>query len=117
MSAPIITVDETLPLKEAISPMRSKHIRRLLVTSFQMRKQRTNSMVEQGSNDEKESSAVVPIGIVTLMAIAGNLPMENLDLAEVEIPSSAYNDSSASLNTKNVSSGRILTHSDCLSLL
>lgn len=74
-------------------------------------------MVEQGSNDEKESSAVVPIGIVTLMAIAGNLPMENLDLAEVEIPSSAYNDSSASLNTKNVSSGRILTHSDCLSLL
>ena len=34
--------------------------------------------------------------MVTLMAIAGNMPMENLDLAEVEIPSSTYNSPSIS---------------------
>ena len=37
---------------------------------------------------EKEFKSPVPIGTVTLMSIAGNMPRESLDLAEVEIPSS-----------------------------
>ena len=37
MSSPIISVDEQLSLKDAISLMRSKHIRRLLVTTSSKR--------------------------------------------------------------------------------
>jgi CBS domain-containing protein len=103
MSSPIIAVDEQLSLKDAISLMRSKHIRRLLVTSSQRREE-----PESSSTVEQESNAVVPIGIVTLMSIAGNLPTEHLDLAEVEIPSSVYKNSSASADTKNKDSERIM---------
>jgi CBS domain-containing protein len=99
MSSPIIAVDEQLSLKDAISLMRSKHIRRLLVTSSQKREE-----PESSSTVKQESNGVVPIGIVTLMSIAGNLATEHLDLAEVEIPLSA----SAFADTKNIDSERIM---------
>jgi CBS domain-containing protein len=102
MSSPIIAVDEQLSLKDAISLMRSKHIRRLLVTSSQKREE-----PESSSTVKQDSNGVVPIGIVTL-SIAGNLATEHLDLAEVEIPLSVYKNSSAFAGTKNIDSGRIM---------
>jgi CBS domain-containing protein len=107
MSSPIIAVDEHLLLKDAISLMRSKHIRRLLVTRSRKRGEYDSSMFEQESKDEIESNELVPIGMVTLMSIAGNMPAEHLDLAEVEIPMSAYKDPSAFVDTKKVDSGPI----------
>ena len=87
MSSPIIAVDEQLSLKDAISLMRSKHIRRLLVTTTSNRGEESGSSKnEQRMLLKKEFNEVVPLGMVTLMAIAGNLPMENLDPAEIEIP-------------------------------
>jgi hypothetical protein len=102
MSSPIIAVDEQLSLKDAISLMRSKHIRRLLVTTSSKREESGSSKNEQGISHKKEFNEVVPLGIVTLMAIAGNMPMENLDLAEVEIPSSTYNSPSISGDKQHV---------------
>jgi CBS domain-containing protein len=102
MSSPIISVDEQLSLKDAISLMRTKHIRRLLVTTSSKREDSGSSKNEQGISHKKEFNEVVPLGIVTLMAIAGNMPMENLDLAEVEIPSSTYNSPSISGDKQHV---------------
>ena len=77
----------SLSLKDAISLMRSKHIRRLLVTTTSNRGEESGSSKnEQRMLLKKEFNEVVPLGMVTLMAIAGNLPMENLDPAEIEIP-------------------------------
>ena len=96
MISPIIAVDEQLSLKDAISLMRSKHIRRLLVTTTSKREESGSSKNEQRIPRKKEFNGVILLGMVTLMAIAGNMPMENLDLAEVEIPSSTYNSPSIS---------------------
>jgi CBS domain-containing protein len=99
MSSPIIAVDEQLLLKDAISLMRSKHIRRLLVTSSRKREEHKSSSIKQESEHEK--------GIVTLMSIAGNMPTEHLELAEVEIPSLTHKDSSVFGNTQGIDLGSV----------
>ena len=91
MSSPIIAVDENLLLKDAILLMRRKHIRRLLVTSSPQTEGSSNGITEEAKTASKKFSEVVPLGTVTLMSIAGNMPSEHLELAEVEIPSSPYN--------------------------
>ena len=63
MTTPLITVDKQTPCIEAIKIMREKSVRRLPV-------------LEQGNI----------IGVVTLMALAGNVPERNIDLAELEKP-------------------------------
>ena len=107
MSSPIIAVDEQLLLKDAISLMRSKHIRRLLVTTSR-KIAYEGSSIKQESKDEKGSDEVVPIGIVTLMSIAGNMPTEQLELAEVEIPSFTNRDSSVSGETQDIDLGSVM---------
>jgi signal-transduction protein with cAMP-binding, CBS, and nucleotidyltransferase domain len=62
-TTPLITVDKQTPCIEAIKIMREKGLRRLPV-------------LEEGN----------VIGIVTLMALAGNVPERNIDLAELEKP-------------------------------
>ena len=63
MTTPLITVDKQTPCIEAIKIMREKSVRRLPV-------------MEQGNI----------IGVITLMALAGNVPERNIDLAELEKP-------------------------------
>jgi signal-transduction protein with cAMP-binding, CBS, and nucleotidyltransferase domain len=62
-TTPLITVDKQTPCIEAIKIMREKGLRRLPV-------------LEEGN----------VIGIVTLMALAGNVPERSIDLAELEKP-------------------------------
>jgi CBS domain-containing protein len=70
MSSPLITIDEESSVADAISLMRSKHIRRLPV-----RKKKT----ADGCGENNIT------GVVTLMSIAGNIPSNSTDLAEVEL--------------------------------
>lgn len=87
MSSPIITIDEDALVKDAISLMRSKHIRRLLV----IEKRIVSDIQEIGHEKEDHSFfnktyASIPIGMVSLMTIVGNFTRESLDLAEIESP-------------------------------
>ena len=59
MSSPVITIDPGVSVTEAMSLMRSLKIRRLLVL-------------------KKEKIKRVPLGLVTLMSIIGNVPIEDL---------------------------------------
>jgi CBS domain-containing protein len=68
MSSPVVTIDEGVSVTEAISLMRSLKIRRLLV----VKTEKTNE---------------VQLGLVTLMSIIGNLPIESPNPAEMESPS------------------------------
>jgi signal-transduction protein with cAMP-binding, CBS, and nucleotidyltransferase domain len=63
MSTPLITVDKHMSCIEAIRIMREKGLRRLPI-------------LEQGNI----------IGMVTLMSLAGNVPLRNIDLVELEKP-------------------------------
>jgi CBS domain-containing protein len=77
MSSPVITIDQQSSTAEAISLMRSKHIRRLVVTK----------KVTDNNNNNISSDREYAIGIVTLMSMAGNIPSNSVDLAELEVPS------------------------------
>ena len=84
MSSPIVAVDEGISVKEAISLMRRKHIRRLLVTG-----EKENTDDDVSRQDEKLTpniKTIFPVGTVTLMSIVGNIPTESLELAEIESP-------------------------------
>jgi len=84
MSSPVVAVDEGVSVKEAISLMRRKHIRRLLVT---WEKASPDDGVSR--RDEKLTpniKTISPVGAVTLMSIVGNMPTESLELAEIESP-------------------------------
>jgi CBS domain-containing protein len=65
MSSPLISINEESSVADAISLMRRKHIRRLVVKN-------------------KEGKI---IGTITLMSIIGNVPSDSIDLADVELPS------------------------------
>ena len=77
MSSPVISIDEGATVRDTITLMREKNIRRLIIS----RQTKTH-------DDEKgERGDSFPIGIVTLMSIVGNVPAESLVLAEIESPS------------------------------
>jgi len=87
MSSPIITIGEDALVKDAISLMRSKHIRRLLV----IERKAVSNIQEKGHEKEDHSFAnktyaSIPIGMVSLMTMVGNFTRESLDLAEIESP-------------------------------
>jgi CBS domain-containing protein len=63
MSSPLITIEKETQCIEAITLMREKALRRLPVV-------------------DKEKF----VGIVTLMSLVGNMPIRNIDLAELEAP-------------------------------
>jgi len=73
MSSPLITIDEESTVANAISLMRSKHIRRLAVKKKKL-------------SDQKASNDAIS-GVITLMSFVGNYPNQNIELAEVELPS------------------------------
>jgi signal-transduction protein with cAMP-binding, CBS, and nucleotidyltransferase domain len=63
MSSPLITVDGTISVLDAVVLMRKKGIRRLPIT--------------------KEGAIV---GILTLRSVIGNSSSKNIELADVELP-------------------------------
>jgi CBS domain-containing protein len=75
MSRPVITIDHESSVADAVSLMRSKHIRRLVVAKNQAGDSNSSS-----KNDRKQV-----IGIVSLVSITGNSPSNNIDLAELEV--------------------------------
>jgi CBS domain-containing protein len=77
MSSPVITIDQQSSTAEAISLMRSKHIRRLVVT-----KKVTDNNSGDGDSIDREYAT----GVVTLMSMTGNIPSNSIDLAELEVP-------------------------------
>ena len=88
MSSPIITIDRNASVKDAISLMRNKHIRRLLVTENAPISGSVEVKHEGANHSDLNNAGVnIPIGSVTLMTMVGNLPGESVDLAEIESPS------------------------------
>jgi CBS domain-containing protein len=77
MSTPLITIDHQFSVADAVSLMRSKHIRRLVVTKNQTD---DNSDSSSSSSDNDQV-----IGMVSLVSITGNSPSNNIDLAELEV--------------------------------
>src|SRR5512133_564583 len=77
MSTPLITIDHQSSVADAVSLMRSKHIRRLVVTKNQTG---DSSDTSSSNNDRKQV-----IGIVSLMSITGNSPSNSIELAELEV--------------------------------
>jgi CBS domain-containing protein len=75
MSTPLITIDHQSSVADAVSLMRSKHIRRLVVTKNQI-----GNSSDSSSNDRKQV-----IGMASLVSITGNSPSNNVDLAELEV--------------------------------
>ena len=65
MSSPLITISANSSLADAISIMRSKHIRRLAV--------------------QKTKGGGIT-GLVTLMSAIGNIPSQSIELAELQMP-------------------------------
>jgi len=84
MSSPIVAVDEGVSVKEAISLMRRKHIRRLLVTGE--KESTDDGASRRGEKLTPNIKTIFPVGAVTLMSIVGNMPEESLELAEIESP-------------------------------
>jgi CBS domain-containing protein len=77
MSRPLITIDHQSSVVDAVSLMRSKHIRRLVV----IKNQTADSSDTSSSNNDRKQV----IGIVSLVSITGNSPSNNIDLAELEV--------------------------------
>jgi CBS domain-containing protein len=80
MSSPVISIDENATVKDTIALMRDKNIRRLIVT------RKVESDEPDLSLKKERSGIALPIGVVTLMSIVGNVPTESLALAEIESP-------------------------------
>ena len=76
MSRPVITVDHQSSVADAISLMRSKHIRRLVVIK--------KETADSGSSSDDRRHV---IGMINLVSITGNSRSNNVDLAELEVPS------------------------------
>ena len=79
MSTPLMTIDHQSSVADAVSLMRSKHIRRLVVT-----KNQTDDSDDISSRNSKNDPKQV-IGMVSLVSITGNSPSNNVDLAELEV--------------------------------
>jgi CBS-domain-containing membrane protein len=81
MSTPVITIDQQSSTADAISLMRSKQIRRIIVTKNQTD---GSGDVSRSSNSGKNDRKQV-IGMVSLVSITGNSPSNNVDLAELAV--------------------------------
>jgi predicted transcriptional regulator len=79
MSRPLITINHQSSVADAVSVMRSKHIRRLVVTNNQ-----TDDSGDISSSNSKNDRKQV-IGMVSLVSITGNSSSYNIDLAELEV--------------------------------
>jgi CBS domain-containing protein len=92
MSSPIITINEDASVKDAVSLMRSKGIRRLVVVAKTDANAKTSTSTTATAttaiSDKKDRTTAV-VGVVTLVSIVGNSPDQSIDLANIEVPSSS----------------------------
>jgi CBS domain-containing protein len=82
MSSPLHTVDKDVLVKDAVSIMRSKGIRRLVVTN------KTKSAEPESSFSAKENDKISILGVLTLMSIVGKSSNQSISLAEIDMPDS-----------------------------
>lgn len=85
MSSPIYKIGKEVLVKDAVSIMRSKGIRRLVVVSNK------NKSVESAdlpsvANEKGETGNI--LGVLTLMSIIGESSNQSISLADIDIPDS-----------------------------
>jgi len=92
MSSPIITINEDASVKDAVSLMRSKGIRRLVVVAKTDANAKTSTSTTATATttiSDKKSRTTAVVGVITLMSIFGNSPDQSIELANIEVPSSS----------------------------
>ena len=92
MSSPILTINEDASVKDAVSLMRSKGIRRLVVVAKTDANAKTSTSTTATATTtitDKKSRTTAVVGVITLMSIVGNSPDQSIELANIEVPSSS----------------------------
>jgi CBS domain-containing protein len=92
MSSPILTINEDASVKDAVSLMRSKGIRRLVVVAKTDANAKTSTSTTATATttiSDKKSRTTAVVGVITLMSIVGNSPDQSIELANIEVPSSS----------------------------
>ena len=82
MSSPLHTVGKDVLVKDAISIMRNKGIRRLIVTN------RDKSSESGSSFSDKAKDKISILGVLTLMSIVGESSNQSISLADIDISDS-----------------------------
>ena len=92
MSSPILTINEDASVKDAVSLMRSKGIRRLVViakTDANAKTSTSTTATATTTISDKKSRTTAVVGVITLMSIVGNSADQSIELANIEVPSSS----------------------------
>ena len=91
MSSPILTINEDASVKDAVSLMRSKGIRRLVVIATDANAKTSTSTTATATTtiSDKKSRTTAVVGVITLMSIVGNSTDQSIELANIEVPSSS----------------------------
>jgi CBS domain-containing protein len=91
LSSPIITINDDASVKDAVSLMRSKGIRRLVVVATDANAKTSTSTTATATTtiSDKKSRTTAVVGVITLMSIVGNSPDQSIELANIEVPSSS----------------------------
>jgi CBS domain-containing protein len=84
MSSPLHTVGKDVLVKDAISIMRNKGIRRLIVTN----RDKSTESGSSFSDKEKDSGKISILGVLTLMSIVGESSNQSISLADIDISDS-----------------------------
>jgi CBS domain-containing protein len=82
MSSPLHTVGKDVLVKDAISIMRNKGIRRLIVIN------RDKSTESDSSFSAKDKDKISILGVLTLMSIVGESSNQSISLADIDISDS-----------------------------
>jgi CBS domain-containing protein len=91
MSSPILTINEDASVKDAVSLMRSKGIRRLVVVATDANAKTSTSTTATATTtiSDKKSRTTAVVGVITLMSIVGNSTDQSIELANIEVPLSS----------------------------
>jgi signal-transduction protein with cAMP-binding, CBS, and nucleotidyltransferase domain len=82
MSSPLHTVGKDVVVKDAVSIMRNKGIRRLVITN------KKKSAESDLSSPTKDNSKISVLGVLTLMSIVGESSDQSISLADIAISDS-----------------------------
>ena len=83
MSSPLQTVGEDVSVKDAVSIMRNKGIRRIVVVT-----NKNKSAESDLSIPAKDKGKISILGVLTLMSIIGESSNQSISLADIDIPDS-----------------------------
>jgi len=82
MSSPLDTVGKDVVVKDAVSIMRNKGIRRLVITN------KNKSAESDLSSPTKDNGKISVLGVLTLMSIVGESSDQSISLADIDISDS-----------------------------